>query len=351
MNILYGVPGEGMGHATRSKVIIEHLLKKHNVKVVSSDRAFQFLDKSFPNRVQEIKGFHFAFKNAEISKRGTFMLNLKAAPKNVVHNFSKYVSIHKSFKPDVVISDFESFTYFFAKYFDIPIISIDNMQVINRCELDIDIPKLEKKNYKLAKAIVKAKVPGCDQYLISTFFDVKVRKKNTALIPPIIREAILNAKVSNGNHILMYQTSSTLTGVKKIVHQLPDVKFYVYGFGIDEQDKNVTFKAFSEDGFVKDLASAKAVITNGGYSLISEAIYLKKPIYSFPIKGQFEQYMNAAYIDRMGYGRHFEELNVDYLKSFMYELDSYSKNLSKQKQKGNSVLFELLDKKLVDVCK
>ena len=25
MQILYGVPGEGMGHATRSKVIIEHL--------------------------------------------------------------------------------------------------------------------------------------------------------------------------------------------------------------------------------------------------------------------------------------------------------------------------------------
>ena len=26
MNILYGVPGEGLGHATRSKVVIGHLL-------------------------------------------------------------------------------------------------------------------------------------------------------------------------------------------------------------------------------------------------------------------------------------------------------------------------------------
>ena len=53
----------------------------------------------------------------------------------------------------------------------------------------------------------------------------------------------------------MYQTSSSLLGVKKMLHQLPHVKFYVYGFGIDEQDKNVTFKSFSEDGFVNDLAN------------------------------------------------------------------------------------------------
>ena len=40
MNILYGVVGEGMGHATRSRVVIEHLRTKgHQVKVVVSGRA------------------------------------------------------------------------------------------------------------------------------------------------------------------------------------------------------------------------------------------------------------------------------------------------------------------------
>jgi nicotinate phosphoribosyltransferase len=37
MKILYGVVGEGMGHATRSKVTIEHLIAKgHSVKIVVS---------------------------------------------------------------------------------------------------------------------------------------------------------------------------------------------------------------------------------------------------------------------------------------------------------------------------
>ena len=346
MNILYGVPGEGMGHATRSKVVIDFLLQEHNVMVVSSSRAYEFLNKTFPGKVHEIKGLHIAYKNAEVSRGGTLLLNLKSAPKNAVFNFSKYLSLHKKFQPDLIISDFESFTYFYAKYLNIPIVSIDNMQVMNRCILDIKIPKSHKKNFTIAKTIVKTKVPGCDYYFISSFFAAEIRKKRTALVPPIIRNAILNAKTTNGKHIIMYQTSSTLNDVKTVLHQLSDVQFYVYGFGIDEQDKNVTFKSFSEEGFVKDLASARAVITNGGYSLISEAVYLKKPVYSFPIKGQFEQYVNAAFIDKLGYGRYFENLDIDSLKSFLYDLDSYSKNLSQYKQKGNTVLFEQLNQQL-----
>ena len=57
-----------MGHATRSKVVIEYLLQVHNVQVVSSSRAYQFLSKAFPGRVHEIKGLHFAYKNAQVSK-------------------------------------------------------------------------------------------------------------------------------------------------------------------------------------------------------------------------------------------------------------------------------------------
>lgn len=41
MRILYGVVGEGMGHATRSRVVIEHLLAAgHRLHVVVSGRAF-----------------------------------------------------------------------------------------------------------------------------------------------------------------------------------------------------------------------------------------------------------------------------------------------------------------------
>jgi uncharacterized protein (TIGR00661 family) len=340
MKILYGVPGEGMGHATRSKVVIDFLSsQKHDVHIVSSSRAFTFLDKAFPGRVTEIKGFHFAYKNAEVSKTGTFLLNLKSAGKNLIYNVSKELAIHKAFNAELVISDFESFSYFYAKMHKLPLISIDNMQVMNRCALDITISKEEKSNFQLAKSIVKAKVPGCDHYFITSFFDAETTKKNTSIVPPIIRQAILDAKLTKKNHILMYQTSSSLKTVKESLQQLPNETFYVYGMNQDYTDGNVVFKPFSEKGFIDDLASAKAVIANGGFSFMSEAVYLKKPIYSFPIHNQFEQWMNAAYIQKLGYGRHFDTLNADNLKAFLFDLNVFEKNLANYKQNGNEVLF------------
>jgi uncharacterized protein (TIGR00661 family) len=345
MNILYGVPGEGMGHATRSKVVIDFLLQEgHDVHVVSSSRAFQFLDKSFPGKVTEIKGFHFAYKNAEVSKTGTFLLNLKSAGKNLVHNIGKELMIGRSFHIDLVISDFESFTYFFAKLHKLPLISIDNMQVMNRCKLEVPISKEEKSNYHLAKNIVKAKVPGCDQYFITSFFDAEIQKANTGIVPPIIRKAIQDAKISRQDHILMYQTSSSLKNVKETLFQVPDEIFYVYGLNQDYTERNVVFKPFSEKGFIDDLSGAKAVIANGGFSFISEAVYLKKPVYSFPIRNQFEQWLNAAYIEKLGYGRHFEGLTADQLKSFLYDLRHFERNLRNYRQNGNEVLFGELKK-------
>ncbi|MEM6729994.1 MAG: glycosyltransferase family protein, partial [Myxococcota bacterium] len=63
MRILYGVVGEGMGHATRSRVIIDHLLSRgHEVHVVVSGRAHRFLTESFAARdgftIDEIHGLH-----------------------------------------------------------------------------------------------------------------------------------------------------------------------------------------------------------------------------------------------------------------------------------------------------
>ena len=41
MRILYGVNGEGMGHATRSRVVIDSLLESHDVRVVVLGRRLQ----------------------------------------------------------------------------------------------------------------------------------------------------------------------------------------------------------------------------------------------------------------------------------------------------------------------
>jgi len=349
MKILYGVPGEGMGHATRSKVIISHLLQNHELKVVSSSRAFEFLNKSFPGLVVEIEGFHIAYNKGEVSKFKTFTETLLSGPQNLIENFQKYQEIIKTFTPDLVISDFESFSYFFAKFHKIPIINIDNMQVIDRCELEIEIPSDEIINHQIAKNIIKLKVPNCNKYFITTFFQPPIIKENTEFIPPILRNEIINAKPTIKNHILVYQTSTSQDDLIGILKSLPDETFLVYGFNQDKIEGNVILKKFSEIGFIDDLASAKAVISNGGFSLISEAVFLKKPVCSFPIKNQFEQFVNAAYIDYLGYGKHLTTPTADGIKAFLYDLKYYTKRISTYSQNANEDTYNAINKAITEI--
>jgi UDP:flavonoid glycosyltransferase YjiC (YdhE family) len=52
------------------------------------------------------------------------------------------------------------------------------------------------------------------------------------------------------------------------------------------------------------------------FHLLAKLLF-KKPVYSFPINKQFEQWMNAAYIEKLGYGKHCNSLNADDLKAFL----------------------------------
>lgn len=344
MKILYGVPSEGMGHATRSKVIIRHLLDcGHEVRIATSDRAYTFLENDFPGLLYRIEGFHLSYHDGELQKFKSFTQILGNAPESILTNIKQFYKVHQNYKPDLIISDFESFTYFFAKLHHIPLLSIDNMQVINRCSIDIAIPFLEKNSYLLAKNIIKFKVPYCENYLITSFFSVQIEKENTRIIPPIIRDEIIAAVPSVGSHILVYQTSSSQTDLIPVLQKVADHQFRVYGFNVDEEHGNVLLKSFSEKGFIDDLANAHAVVTNGGFSLISEAVFLHKPVCAVPIKDQFEQFVNAAYIEKLGYGRHFNSFTADFIKAFLYDTDRFRENVNSYLQDGNTETFNILD--------
>jgi uncharacterized protein (TIGR00661 family) len=351
MNILYGVPGEGLGHATRSKVVIGHLLSLgHNVCVVSSARAYQMLAANFPGRVHEIRGFHLAYKNLTVSRSRTAALTLRTAPENLRVNFAKYRELLCDFTPELVISDFESFSYFFARWRRLPVISIDNMQIISRAQLDVPVPRSERGNLSLARQVVRAKLPGSRRYLVTTFFQLPVIKDNTTLVPPIIRPEILAARPRAGKHVLVYQSATNQKDLLPMLRQLPGQEFRVYGFNKEENHGNVQLRAFSEQGFIDDLASARAVITNGGFSLISEAVYLHKPVCAIPIPAQFEQFLNAAQVEKLGYGRHFDALTADNVKAFLYDLSGYEQALATYSQTGNKALFEHLEGLLAELA-
>jgi uncharacterized protein (TIGR00661 family) len=348
---LYGVVGEGMGHATRSKVVCEHLVASgHEVKIVVSGRAYALLAKCFAD-VVEIKGLTIRYVDNRMDRNGTFARNVLAAPSMLAANVGAYLDRVASFRPDAVISDFDSFAYFFAKRHRLPILSIDNQQIISRAKLGKFAKQGVKVDYQMTKTFVRAKLPACDHYVVTTFFFPPVRKRytrDTTLVPPILRPAILDAKqrAGPGEHVLVYQTSTSDSTLIDELNAVEGEKFVVYGLRKNARRGNCTLKDFSEDGFVEDLASARAVVANGGLSLIGEAVYLGKPIFSVPVGNQYEQILNARYLEELGYGLAADRIEADLLRLFLRETPKYASRLAKHRQDGNRELYDVVDRVL-----
>jgi len=340
VRIIYGVCGEGMGHAIRSKPVIEYLMKKgHKVKILSGDRPYKFLKKHFKD-VEEIFPFLMRYRKNAISNSGTVWINLKRVSE-LNKKMLKMRRIFKNFKPDLVITDFEPLTLKLAKLKRIPTIAIDNPNINARTS--IYMPKKFMNLKMFSVSFIKSYMFGADYYIITTFFYPKKKKRRTILVPPIVRDEIIKLKPKKGEHILVYQTSKSneelIPALKKI-----NRKFIVYGFDISKKEDNVTLRKFNTGIFYEDFANCRAIITNGGFTLISEAIYLKKPILSIPVKKQYEQIVNAVHVQRLKYGEFSEETTKEAVEHFLKNLSKYEKVLSKYKQDGNKKLYKELDK-------
>jgi uncharacterized protein (TIGR00661 family) len=216
-----------------------------------------------------------------------------------------------------------------------------------------------KVDYQMTKAFVRAKLPACDHYVVTTFFFPPVRRKyskDTTLVPPILRRGILDAKKraeaapatkpGAHSHVLVYQTSTSDKSLLDELNRVRDARFVVYGLRKNGREGNCTLKEFSEDGFVDDLATARAVVCNGGLSLIGEAVYLGKPIFSVPVRNQYEQILNARYLEELGWGLAAERIEADVLRAFLHEAPKYASRVGKHKQDGNRELLDVVDRVL-----
>lgn len=338
--IFYCICGEGMGHAIRSSVIIDRIKDKYDVYIFSSDRAYKYLNEKFDN-VYKIGGFNTVYINNKVSNTKTLMSAIKRNPLNIKEGYEELYKKARKLSPDVIVTDFEIYATMVSKLLSIPLISLDNIHMITQTAIDYP-PKHQGEMLK-AKGVIKSYVIKPKIHILTSFFYPKIKpKKRAVLYPPVIREDILKLKPTIEDHIIVYQTSKESV---KLVEQLKSLneKFIVYGFNKDEVDENLTYKLFNENEFYNDLASAKAVICNGGFTFISEAISLKKPIYSVPAIGNFEQTLNGFYVQKLGYGEYHEEMSPKKVEKFLKRLPKYQEKLAKVKKTNNDgIVNELI---------
>ncbi len=116
--------------------------------------------------------------------------------------------------------------------------------------------------------------------------------------------------------------------------------------GITEEqvEGKLRYQPFSEDKFIDDLASCKAVIAGGGFTLMGEAVYLHKPMLAVPLARQFEQVLNARYLELEGFGKHADSLDdPKTIEDFVANVPTYAAKLASYTQDGNKEIERAID--------
>lgn len=347
VKIVYGVAGEGSGHSSRAREIAAHLRDRgHELWLVSYDRGYRNLKDDF--RVLEVEGLSIASEDNKVSVVKTFVDNLKRLPAG--HRTLERLrrGLFKEFQPDCVITDFEPMTAYLAPYYDIPLVTLDNQHRMRY--LKYECPRELKVESRVTKTIIRAMVPRPDVSLVTAFCGGEVRNNRTFVFPPIVRREVLQLEPTTGDHILVYVTRGfeSLLGILK---GFTRETFAVYGYDRSDRKGVLAFKPFSKEGFLNDLASAKAVIATAGFTLISEALCLRKPYLALPMQGQFEQQLNAFQLGELGYGKNAPEVSAEIVGDFLYRLPDYQARLAEYKASDNSEIKAKLDELLADDCR
>ncbi len=352
MRILYGVAGEGMGHATRSHAFLTDVVGEHDVLIVASGRAHDYLAQHFP-QVREILGFSLAYEDNAIRRWDTVMQNLRGAASGWPAQVRAFYEIARDFTPDVVVSDFESLVLTVARRERVPAISVDNIMMLDRCRHDEGIIGDDTLDFELARQIARTKAAGLHHAIVPTYFRPPLRRKATTLVAPVLREAVLAAVAEPGEHLLVYQTAAGSETLVEALHEtgLP-CRLYGVRRDLDEDlvEGELVYRPFSEPTFLEDLRTARAVIAGGGFSLLSECVYLHKPALSMPVAGQFEQTLNARYLERLGYGAYAAAPTPEAIGAFLERLPEHEESLAGYSQDGNNVALAALREQLALVA-
>jgi len=342
--ILYGLSGGGRGHTMRALAIARHF-KEHEFVFLSQGTGSAVLKEEFD--VRTIPNPSSPVQAHRVNVTQSMIHTLKVLGTGG-HHLNRLFGLIEEFKPDAAITDYEYFVPRACRKMGIPCLSIDHQHIVTCCR--ISVPMREMSSFLGAFFAARTLYNQASLSLVVSFFHPPLRSGSRArLVPPLLRQEALTLESQTGDHVVAYQ------GYQTFKHFLPFLKeirrpVMVYGFDLDHRDKNLQFRKFSEGKMLADLASCSYVVCGGGHTLISESLYFGKPILSFPVKGMFEQFLNALYVEKLGYGQCHTDLQPkpEVIRSFESNLERYRNTIGKGNFCGNQEVFDLIEKFVKD---
>ena len=346
MRIAYGVMGYGRGHAMRSGAVLPSLMAEHEVTVFAGGDAYDVLAPRFPTvRIPTI-GYAYNERGTHSVVR-TFSRNLSPMADLLLGGEGTAVvrSELRRRGVDLVISDSEAWTHRAAQQLGLPRISFDHIGIIAYCKPHFP-PDLRLLGLRDALAY-RALMGVPERILICSFYPAQAAYPNVHVVGPMLREEVLKARrpARQGNFLLAYFNKGEhqyLPNIDRALRLL-DLPVVVYGTPYRGAVDNLDVRAPSNEGFLRDLAHCRAVLSTAGNQLIGEAIHFGRPLLAIP-EAAFEQRLNAYMIERMGVGMRGDRarLTPSDIDRFLGNHDYYCSNMKRHAGDGRAEAVETL---------
>jgi uncharacterized protein (TIGR00661 family) len=308
MKILFGVQGTGNGHINRANTMAAALEKYPDLDVnwLLSGRNPELGCGDIQDYSWR-EGLTFAVKKGKINLLATLK-------KNNLRQFFKDIKTLDLQPYDLVITDYEPVIAHAARKRGIRVVGIGNQYAFK-----YPIPMRGTNPFSLA--LMNNFSPA------TTSVGLHWHHFGQPILPPILNIKKLETYQPNiPNKHIVYLPFENLEFITELLRTFVEFDFYIYHPEAQEIDfGNLHYRPISRNGFKQNLLNACGVITNCGFELISECLYLGKRIYCKPIMGQMEQLSNAAALTQLGYAEVSFKLSRAEISAWLHHPTSATK--------------------------
>ena len=323
-HVVYALCGHGRGHSSRARAVAEALRPRgHRVSFAADAPAADRL--AGEGDVYRVPGLRQVLHGNRVRMGATARANLDLTWRSpeIIADAARWL---ERVGADVVVADHEPFVGRAAKRAGVPVVALSHQLVLTESR-----PRTRLRDLPAALGttlgIGVLSPPRPDAAVVPSFFFPPARPRSTAVfVPPILRDDVLAARPRAGRRLLVYVNEGA--GMGPLLDALAGAGVPADVYGLDPSigaPPGVRLRAPSRPGFLADLAACRAVVATAGFTLLSEALHLGKPVLALPNRGFFEQTVNALALREQGRGDAVlgRALRPDDLRGFLDRADAY----------------------------
>lgn len=352
--VLFIVGGFGLGNATRCQSLIHELNQRGiQVDVASSGNGHWYLS-SLPevNHKLKLHSLSYGVVNGKISLLSTF-ISIPILILKLILNSLLLFRFHHRENHSLIIIDSE-YSIFFVKWLlGCQVLSLNNVFFTSQLSLS-DSQNKNSSNLWGTRFIewldLQAQSFFSDLFISPVLDPTAVKEDNQTLFcPPLVRPGLRRHQGPNRmvNALVIFSGSGIGTN-HEVIKELEKIEnlntISILGFD-GENNKKTTYLGKRRD-IDEYMARADFIVSAGGFSSLSEAIYCRKPLIMIPISNHYEQELNIRLVEKMKLGVVTTNHNIQAayeLLSIEVERSDWTTGLFKQN--GASVAVDFILKK------